>query len=118
MAYDTLLAQRVRKALGDRRDLAEREMFGGLCFLLGGRMAAGIVKNDLMLKVGPDAYDDALAQPHARAMDFTGRPMRGMIYVSPQGIASDSALAGWLRRATTFHDATPAEKRPRKSKRK
>jgi len=118
MAYDTLLAQRVRNALADRRDLAEKKMFGGLCFLLAGRMAAGIVKNDLMLKVGPEAYEDALAQPHARPMDFTGRPMRGMVYVSPQGIATESALAGWLRRATSFHDAAPAEERPREPKRK
>jgi len=117
MAYDTLLAQRVRKSLSHRRDLAEKEMFGGLCFLLGGRMAAGIVKEDLMLKVGPAAYEDALAQPHARVMDFTGRPSKGMIYVAPPGIASEAALNGWLRRALAFRDATPPKQAARSPKR-
>ncbi len=109
MAYDNLLAQRIRKALARRREVSEKRMFGGLCFLLDGRMLCGIVGDELMLRVGPQGYENALAQPHAREMDFTGRPMRGMIYVAPPGIASEAALNGWLRRATEFASATPAK---------
>lgn len=81
MAYDEGLAQRVREALPERPDLSERKMFGGLCFMLGGNTCAGIVGEELMLRVGPDSYEDALTRPHAREMDFTGRSLKGMVYV-------------------------------------
>jgi uncharacterized protein (TIGR02453 family) len=107
MAYDALLAQRLRNALAQRSDVAEKPMFGGLCFLAGGHMLGGIVGDELMLRVGPDRYAAALAQPHAREMDFTGRPLRGMVYVAPPGFATDAALQGWLRRALAFADGHP-----------
>lgn len=81
MAYDEGLAQRVREVLAGRQDLSERKMFGGLCFMLGGNMCAGVIGDELMLRVGPDAWADVLARPHAREMDFTGRTSRGMVYV-------------------------------------
>ncbi len=89
MAYDEGLAQRVREALSGRLDLSERKMFGGLCFMLGGNMCAGIVGEELMLRVGPDAYEDSLARPHTREMDFTGRSLKGVVYVAVDGIADD-----------------------------
>ena len=107
MAYDEGLAQRVREALGDRADLTERKMFGGLCFLLGGNMCCGIVGDELMLRVGPAAWDGTLARPHAREMDFTGRSLRGMVYVGVDGFADDRDLASWLDTAVAFAGSLP-----------
>jgi hypothetical protein len=109
MAYDEALAARVRKRLAGQRGLRERRMFGGLCFLLKGHMCAGINGSTLMLRVGPERYADALAWPHAREMDFTGRPLKGMIYVDPPGIASAAALGRWLQLAVAFAGSQPAK---------
>ncbi|MDH3272668.1 MAG: TfoX/Sxy family protein [Gemmatimonadota bacterium] len=107
MAYDEGLAQRVREVLADRRDLTEKKMFGGLCFLLGGNMCCGIVGEELMLRVGPEGYEDVLAKPHAREMDFTGRALRGMVYVGIGGLGSDGALREWLKPAVAFAGGLP-----------
>jgi hypothetical protein len=81
VAYDEGLADRVRGVIGDDPRLHEQKMFGGLAFMISGNMCVGIAGEDLMVRVGRDAYDDALARPHAREMDFTGRPMRGIVFV-------------------------------------
>jgi len=107
VAYDEGLAQRVRETLSERDDLSERKMFGGLCYMLGGNMCAGIVGDELMLRVGPEAYADALARPHAREMDFTGRSLKGMVYVGVDGFADDSDLSGWLDLAMSFAGNLP-----------
>ena len=99
MAYDQGLAERLRELLDARRGVTEKAMFGGVCFLLGGRMFIGIVKDELMVRVGPDAHDDALGEPHARTMDFTGRPMRGYVFVAPPGFEDDRVLGRWIDRA-------------------
>ena len=109
MAYDEGLAQRVREALSERDGLTEKKMFGGLCFLLNGNMCCGIVRDELMLRVGPEAYEATLARPHAREMDFTGRAMRGMVYVGVEGLAEDADLAGWLEPAAAFAGELPAK---------
>ena len=107
MAYDEVLAERVRAQLRSRADYTEKKMFGGLCFLLGGNMCCGVSGTELMVRVGPDAYEDALAQPHARLMDFTGRPLRGMVYVDRAGISSDEGLADWVGRGVAFAGSLP-----------
>jgi len=84
-------------------------MFGGLCFLLNGNMSFGIVGNELMVRVGPAAYLDALALPQVREMDFTGRSMRGMVFVSEDGISEDDDLKGWLQRGLDFAGTLPAK---------
>lgn len=96
MVFDERLAGRMRKALGRRKGVTEKKMFGGLAFLLDGKMFCGIVKNDMIVRVGPDRYEEALARPHARPMDFTGRPMKGFVFVGPAGLESDETLAEWL----------------------
>ena len=111
MAYDEGLAQRIRERLEEREDYGEKKMFCGLCFLRGGNMCAGVVGDELMLRVGPDAYDECLAKPHAREMDFTGRAMKGMVYVGTDGIESDDALAAWLDRGVAFSGALPPKRR-------
>jgi len=82
-------------------------MFGGLCFMTNGNMCFGIVGSELMVRVGADSYDEALALPHAREMDFTGRSMRGMVYVAEDGIAEDDDLAEWLRRGLDYAVSLP-----------
>ena len=102
MAYDEALAERVRSLLSARSDVREQKMFGGLAFMVADKMAVGIVGDDLMVRVGRDAYDEALAQPHTRPMDFTGRPSRGMVYVAPDGVASDTDLARWVETGVAY----------------
>lgn len=110
MAYDERLAERLRDAYGARVEpahMSERKMFGGLCFMVSGHMSCGIVDDTLMARVGPDAYAEALEQPHARKMDFTGRPMKGMVYVDPQGIQTDAELGNWVERTLAFVRSLP-----------
>jgi TfoX/Sxy family transcriptional regulator of competence genes len=77
--YDERLSERVRLALKPRRGISEKKMFGGLAFLLRGNMLCGVIDQDLLVRVGADAYEQALARPHAREMDFTGRPLKGVV---------------------------------------
>jgi TfoX/Sxy family transcriptional regulator of competence genes len=109
MAYDEGLAQRIREALEERPGVSEKKMFGGLCFLVSGNMSFGVVGDELMVRVGPDRYEESLSLPHARAMDFTGRPMKGMVYVATAGFDSDADLEAWLGRGLAFAEALPAK---------
>lgn len=107
MAYDTELAARLRSTLSDLPDVTERKMFGGVAFMVGGHMCCGVAGEDVMLRVGPDAYEAALAEPHAREMDFTGRPLKGYVYVAPKGIATDRDLEAWVGKAVRFVRTLP-----------
>ena len=90
--------------------ISEKKMFGGLSFLLGGHMCVGIVGDELMVRVGADAHADALEQLHARPMDFTGRPMKGFVYVAAEGFESDADLREWIGRGVQFaRDLPPKE---------
>lgn len=99
MAYDLGLADRIRVVLRNLGEFSEREMFGGLCFLVNGHMCCGIVKTDLMLRLTPEIAITALREPYTRATDFTGTPMKSMIYVAAAGIDSDPSLERWVRSA-------------------
>ena len=107
MAFDAGLAERVREALGRETAFGERRMFGGLCILVEGNMCAGIIGESLMVRVGPMAYADALEQPHCRVMDFTGKPLKGLVYVDPRGFAEDADLEAWLGRGLAFVRTLP-----------
>ena len=107
MAFDQALADRVRAALAKRRGIKERKMFGGIAFMLNGNMCCGVLGKDLVLRVGPDGHDRALRRGHARAMDFTGKPMRGFLYVAPKGTASSAALRSWLGLGLKFAGSLP-----------
>ncbi len=115
MAYDPSLAERVRLTL--RKEVArtappsEIRMFGGLCFTVSGHMCCGIVGRDLVVRVGPEGLRDALARPHARPMDFTGRPLNGFVYVGPAGCRRGVDLAHWVRRALAFVGTLPPKAR-------
>ena len=109
MAYDEELAQRVRRLLGPLENIQERKMFGGLAFMLNGNMCCGVERDNLVIRTGPDTYEDALARPHARVFDFTGRPMRGFVYVGSEGLADQAALSDWLEMAVAFAGSLPAK---------
>ena len=111
MSYDETLASRVRRVLASRSDVHEKAMFGGLAFMLGGHMCCGLVQSKLMVRVDPDAYDRLLREPHAKPMDFTGRPMRGFLYVDPAGLASLPALKKWIARAVQCAESKPPKSR-------
>lgn len=114
MSYDEALADRVRAvALELRASTTERAMFGGLCFVVDGKMFAGIVDRELMVRVGPDAYEVALAEPHVREMDFTGKPMRGYVYVEPPALRPAARLRQWIERGLAGARAAKPKKRRR-----
>lgn len=104
MPPELALAERVRDAITEqalRRGLTLREkhMFGGLAFMLEDKMACGVVDGHLMVRVGPAAHAEALTHRHARPMDFTGRPMRGYVFIDRDGCATPAAVAYWVDRA-------------------
>jgi hypothetical protein len=107
MAFDGGLAQRIRTILADMDGVTERRMFGGLAFMLHGNMFAGVLGSTLMARVGPDAYAAALRSRHAREMDFTGRPMKGYVFVAPDGLVDDAALAEWVWAGAAFAASLP-----------
>ena len=107
MAYDAGLAERIRELLEERGGIAEKHMFGGLAFLLHGHMAVGIVKDELMVRVGAAAYAAALREPHARPMDFTKRPMQGFVFVAPAGFEEDAELRRWVERGVRLAESLP-----------
>ena len=109
MAYDEQLAERVRDALALREDVTEQRMFGGIAFMLAGNMACGVLGDDLIVRVGPEEHERALAEPHVRPFDFTGRPSKGIVFVSPAGVASDETLAGWVEAGADFAASLPAK---------
>ncbi len=107
MAYDEALAARVRDALAGRPGITEMKMFGGSGFMLNGNMCCGVVKEELMVRVGPDAHEEAVMLPHARPMDFTGRPMGGFVFVGRQGVQEADALQQWVERGVSFAGFLP-----------
>jgi TfoX/Sxy family transcriptional regulator of competence genes len=109
VAYDEGLAQRIRELLDEQGGLSEKKMFGGLAFLVNGNMAVGVVKGELMVRVGPEAHAAALREPHARPMDFTKRPMKGFVFVAPLGFEEDADLARWVERGARFAASLPAK---------
>jgi hypothetical protein len=102
MPFDERLAKRVRRLLRGEHSLKEKKVFGGLAFMVNDHICCGIVGEDLVVRTGPDSYHGALSQPHARPMDFTGRPLRGFVYVGPRGYHSTSMLRSWIQQGLRF----------------
>ena len=110
MSYDEGLAGRLRGALQSQRGISEKKMFGGLAFMSRGYMFVGITGDILMARVGPEYYQQALSRPHVRVMDFTGKPMKGYVFVDPPGFESDSDLSDWVQRCHRFVQSLPPKK--------
>ena len=107
MAYDEALASRVRETLGYNPEISERQMFGGIAFMLSGNMAVGVSKDDLMVRIDPDDHDEALTQAGVRVFDMTGRPMKGWILVGPEATEDDAELQKWVGAGLDFAGSLP-----------
>jgi TfoX N-terminal domain len=107
MVYSKALADEIRARIGDHPGLSERQMFGGIAFMLNGNMAVGVSGDELMVRVGKEAHDDAMALPGARIFDMSARPMRGWILVAPEGIAREADLDAWIDRGVAFAETLP-----------
>ncbi|MFJ9011281.1 TfoX/Sxy family protein [Streptomyces canus] len=107
MVYDEGLAERIRHHLGAEPGVTEKRMFGGIAFLYRGNMAVGVTGDDLMVRVGSDTADAALARPGARVFDMTGRPMRGWVVVAGSAVTEDEALGAWIDEGRAFAASLP-----------
>ena len=107
MPYNEDLADRLRALLAGRPEVRERKMFGGLCFMLNGNMACGILGSEMVVRVGRENLEHALSQPHSRLFDMTGRPMRSFVYVAAEGIATSEGLEDWAGKGITYAAALP-----------
>ena len=111
MGFDEKLAARIRVLLGTRKDVVEKHMFGGVAFMVRGHMSCGVSGSSLMVRVDPEQEGKFMEEPAVRPMDFTGRPMRGFLFVDPPGTASAASLRKWVGRATAFAQARPKKVR-------
>ena len=107
MAFDETLAGRIRSVLKRRRDVVEKRMFGGIAFMVRGHMCCGVVGPSLMIRVDPEQEAEFLQEPAARPMDFTGRPMRGFLFIDPTGTRDAASLRNWIGRATAHVETKP-----------
>ncbi len=110
--FDERLAARLRELLDSDVSFSERRMFGGICFLVDGAMCCGVLKEDLIVRAGPEEGPRALTRPHTRAFDFTGKPSAGMIYVAPEGTKTKAQLWRWVRLGLAFVAAARKVRKP------
>src|SRR5262245_21663280 len=122
MAYDEELAARVRRRLSSFTGISEKKRFGGLCFLLQGNMCCGVLRDELVVRQAPERVEDLLRGPHTRPMDFTGRPLRGFLFVAPEGLRTDAALRRWISLGVSFAKSLPRKpgrgKRPKRARKR
>ena len=120
MAYDEKTAERVRKLLSKRRDVVEKKLMGGLCFMVAGGMCCSVSgRGGLLIRVRPDTQEQTLREPHVQPMEMRGRTMTGFVRVAPEGHRTDAALTAWVQRgldAAAARSAKPSRARPRRSK--
>ena len=107
MDYDPELADEVREFLVAEAGVSERQMFGGIAFMVNGNMAVGVMGADLMVRVGGAAFDEAMERPGARIFDFTGRPMKNWVLVGPEGFTEPGDFADWIQRGVDFAASLP-----------
>ena len=109
MAYDTELAARIRTRMSDVDGLTEKKMFGGIAFLVHSNMCIGVLKSDITARVGKERYGDLSEEPGARPMDFTGRPMKGWLFIGKDHLTQNSSLQTWIDRCLHFARSLPAK---------
>jgi TfoX/Sxy family transcriptional regulator of competence genes len=107
MAFDEGLAHRIREALAEQDGLTEKKMFGGIAFMVQGNMAVGVSGEEMMVRVGPEKYDEAVGQAHVRPFDMTGRPMKGWVLVGAEAYEADKDLNDWVQRGLNFALSLP-----------
>jgi TfoX/Sxy family transcriptional regulator of competence genes len=111
MAYDEKLAQRIRSALGHRKGVIKKRMMGGLTFMVNGKMCVGVLRDELLARIDPEVYDSALKRKGCRPMDFTGKPMRGFVFVNRKGISNKREVGYWVGLALDFNKKAKASKK-------
>ncbi len=109
MAFDEQLADRVRDLIVGHGEVSERKMFGGIGFMVSGNMAVGVIGEELIVRLDPEDAEDAISEPGVRKFDFTGRPMRGWIFVAARATADDDALASWVEAGAGYAASLPAK---------
>ena len=115
MAYNEFLADRMRQILAEKSVFyLEKKMMGGLTFMVDDKMCVGIIKDNLMVRIDPDFYEEALKKKGCREMNFTGRPMKGFVLVEPEGIDLDEDLATWIQYALDYNPRAKSSKRSKK----
>lgn len=117
MAYDENLAERIDEVLVGVPNVVQKKMFGGIAFMVRSHMCVGVIGDTLLARVGPDQYEDSLKENYANEMLFTGRPMKGMIYIEPEGINSKAKLIKWVEKCLYFVSTLPEKKEKLKKKR-
>lgn len=107
VAYDEELAERVREVLAARSEVSERQMFGGIAFMVAGNMACGAIGEDLIVRLGDEEGEKALAEDGVRPFDFTGKAMKGIVYVAPDRTSDDTGLAEWVDAGADYASSLP-----------
>ena len=107
MAFDEVLADRIRAQLKRKKGIEEKKMFGGICFLIHGKMLVGVWKQFLVTRLGPEKSAEALLEPHVKAMSMGGKTMKGLVMIEPPGIEDEDSLKNWIRRAQEFVRTLP-----------
>jgi len=115
MAFNEQLNDRIREAIADYPNVEEKYMFGGSCFMLNGKMCVGVVKNEMMCRIDPDVYEEALQRKGCREMDFTGKPMKGYVYVNADGLKSKKDFDYWINLCVAFNKKSKAAKKKKSS---
>jgi hypothetical protein len=110
VAFDEALADRVRKALAPRRDVEEKRMFGGVCFMVAGHMTVGVEKDRMMVRVGPEGAAKWGKEAHVRPMTFTGKPMKGFLFVGMPALTRLPGVRKWVARCLDFTSTLPPKK--------
>jgi hypothetical protein len=109
MAFNEALAERIRHGLARKKGIEEKKMFGGVGFLMNGNMLVGVWKNSMIVRVGPDNYEEVLLEPHIKEFDITGKPMKGWLMVEPEGVEDGGQVKAWIQRAFKFVGKLPAK---------
>lgn len=110
MAYDEKIAERLSNVFSEHKDVKEKKMFGGIAYMFKNHMCVGVINDLLMVRVGPEQYEDTLSEDYVRPMDFTGRPMNGYVYVETAGFKTDKNLRKWVDRGIKFVKTLPPKK--------
>lgn len=114
MAYNEQLNDRIREVMASLPNVEEKHMFGGTCYMLNGKMCIGVVGDEMMCRIGPDAYEEALEQTGCREMVFTGKPMKGYVFVSTEGMRTKKQFESWIDRCIAFNAEAKASKKKKR----
>lgn len=114
MAYNEKISDRIRESIGELPGVDEKYMFGGVCFMVKGKMCVGVVGDEMMCRIGPDVYEEALEKKGCREMVFTGRPMKGYVYVNEDGMKSKRDFEFWINLCLAFNSKAKASKKQKK----